>query len=514
MSSPPVLFSLAVDEAGLVQLAEIAAFQAVRGDCIALRGELGAGKTTFARAFICAASGDAMLEVPSPTFALRQDYACSRGPIAHFDLYRLADAREVDEIGLEDALAAGVTIIEWPERAEDALPRDRIELVLAETASPETRQVTLSGLGAARVRAQRIGEIFHFLEAEKDWRAARVAFLDGDASTRSYARLTTVAGTAILMDAPRRPDGPIVRDGLPYSQIAHLAEDVRPFVAISNHLVRHGFAATRVLARDLVRGLLIVEDFGDRAFGVELKQGAPQAPIWAAAVDCLAALRCVPVDAALPVGDGTTYSLPRFDRRALEIEVELLLDWFWPHAKGGTAPEAVRAEFQALWAHEFDVMLAEPPGLFLRDYHSPNLFWMLERAGVQRVGLIDFQDALAEPWAYDLVSVLQDARVDVPAGLEAAELARYCAAVAQEEPDFNAGQFRATYARFGVQRNTRLIGLWVRLLKRDGKPGYMQHMSRTWDYLSRNLEHLELAALRRFYDQHFPLDVRNRPISG
>ena len=153
--------------------------------------------------------------------------------------------------------------------------------------------------------------------------------------------------------------------------------------------------------------------------------------------------------------------------------------------------------------------IVTPSGLFLRDYHSPNIFWRPERAGLDRVGIIDYQDALAEPWAYDLASLLQDARVDVPAELERREFARYCAEVAAYEASFDPAVFAATYATFGAQRNTRLVGLWVRLLKRDGKPGYLKHMPRTWDYLQRNLAHPDLAVLRGWYDTHFPKGVRN-----
>ena len=173
-------FSLILDEAGLVRLAEIVAFQARRADCIALSGDLGAGKTTFARAFIRAMLCDDAVEVPSPTFALRQDYEGTRTLVVHFDLYRIADAREIDEIGLQDALASAITLIEWPERAEGALPKDHFELRLAETGAAETRWGTLTGFGACAGRVQRIGEIEQLLDQQQLWRDARVAFLVGN----------------------------------------------------------------------------------------------------------------------------------------------------------------------------------------------------------------------------------------------------------------------------------------------------------------------------------------------
>jgi aminoglycoside/choline kinase family phosphotransferase len=220
----------------------------------------------------------------------------------------------------------------------------------------------------------------------------------------------------------------------------------------------------------------------------------------------------VPVPASLPLPDGTGYTLPRRDRDAFEIEIELLLDWYWPTLKGEPAPEGVRAEFLALWAPVLDRLLALPGGWFLRDYHSPNLFWLPERKGIARVGIIDFQDALDEHFAFDLVSLLQDARVSVPEELEAELFAHYCAAIARREPAFDRAAFAAAYADFGAQRNTRLLGLWARLLERDGKPQYLQHIPRTWGYLARNLRAPALASLRAWYDRHFPPDVRGKTL--
>jgi hypothetical protein len=315
----------------------------------------------------------------------------------------------------------------------------------------------------------------------------------------------------LLMDAPHRPDGPPVRDGKPYSRIAHLADDdmLRPFVAIGAALRRAGLSAPEVVAMDLDKGLALVEDLGSRAFGAELAAGrTPQAELWGAAADVLMRLRGLPLPASLPLPDGTAYTLPRRDRAAFEIEIELLLDWYWPAIKGEPAPPHVRAEFEALWRPVLDRLLALPGGWFLRDFHSPNLIWLPERQGLARVGIIDFQDALNEHFAIDLVSLLQDARVTVPEALEAQLFATYCAEIEKREPGFDRTAFATAYADFGAQRNTRLLGLWVRLLRRDGKPQYLQHMPRTWGYLTRDLTSVALAPLAAWYDRHFPPEVR------
>lgn len=499
---------VAADEAALVRLAERLALKVRPGDVLALRGDLGVGKTTFARALIRALLGDPDAEVPSPTFALSQTYETPRMSVTHFDMYRLGGASEAEEIGFKDATEAGVAIVEWPERVEALLPRERIEIALADTHDPAVREVTLQAYGAAAARLARLAQIIAFLDTLPDWKEGRATYLQGDASTRAYARLCAGGKTAVLMDAPRQPDGPPIRDGRSYSQIAHLAEDMRSFSAISAALRAAGVNAPAVLAEDLDKGLLLVEDMGDRVFGLELQRGAPQAELWRAAVDVLARLRQVPVPAALPLRDGSTYSLPRRDRAAFEIEIELLLDWYWPAVKGSAPPPSVRAEFAALWRPVIDRLLALPGGWFIRDYHSPNLLWLPEREGLQRVGVIDFQDALNEHAAFDLVSLLQDARVNVPPALEDELFAYYCRLARAADPNFDQDSFADAYADFGAQRNTRLIGLWARLLKRDDKPHYLQHLPRTWGYLDRNLQCRHLAPLKAWYERNFPAHER------
>jgi tRNA threonylcarbamoyl adenosine modification protein YjeE len=504
-----------LDEAGVVRLADLLALKIGRGDVIALRGEVGAGKTTLARALITALLADRAAEVPSPTFALSQVYATPRLTVTHFDFYRLAIAEEAREVGFDEALENGAAIVEWPERAAGLLPENRYEIELTETAEPSTRRLAVRGFGHAAACVGRLAELMAFLDGQPSWRGARIAYLQGDASTRSYARLFGADGTVLLMDAPVQPDGPPIRDGKSYSRIARLAENmVRPFVAIGTMLRHAGLSAPAVEAFDLEKGILLVEDLGERAFAAELAAGTSQAELWRAAVDALIRLRGVPLPPSLPLPDGSSYVLPRRDRAAFEIEVELLLDWHWPAIKGPPAPQSVRAEFMALWAPVLDRLLALSGGWFLRDYHSPNLIWLPQREGVARVGILDFQDALDEHAAFDLVSLLQDARVTVPEELETELFAYYCAEVAAREPAFDRAAFAAAYADFGAQRNTRLLGLWLRLLKRDGKPHYVQYIPRTWGYLARNLRMPELGDLAAWYDRHFPVNLRSGRLPG
>ena len=499
-----------LDEAGVVRLAELLALKIRSGDVIALSGDLGAGKTTLARALIGAVLRDGNAEVPSPTFSLHQSYVSRRLTVAHFDFYRLAGAHEAAEIGFEDAAQDGAVIVEWPERAATLLPETRIEIALAETSDPDVRHVTLRGLGGAGDRIARLADVMSFLDRQADWSRAGITYLQGDASTRGYARLSRYDGrTALLMDAPRQPDGPPIRDGRPYSQIAHLAEDmVRAFAAIAGPLRSAGLSAPEVLAEDFENGLLLVEDLGDRVFSAEVARGAPQDALWRTAVEALVEIQRSKAPQHLPLRGGG-HVLQAYDRAALQVEIELLIDWYWPALHGASVPDAMRAEFLSLWSAVFDRLDRQPPGWVLRDFHSPNLIWLPERDGIQRVGVIDFQDAQRGPAAYDLVSLLQDARVDVTEALEEALFAHYCEARRNHQPHFDEAEFTFAYNALGAQRSTKILGIFVRLAHRDGKHQYLAHLPRIWGYLQRDLRHVTLAPLASWYDKHFPVSVRD-----
>ncbi|NOT72880.1 MAG: tRNA (adenosine(37)-N6)-threonylcarbamoyltransferase complex ATPase subunit type 1 TsaE [Hyphomicrobium sp.] len=513
MSKPYVFPNLT--EADLNRLAEEIAFALLLGDVVALEGDLGAGKTTFARALIRALSGGTELEVPSPTFTLVQSYQTQRFDVAHFDLYRLTDPEEVTELGLDPALQRGIAVIEWPSRAADLLPRERITLTLSDDGAADLRTATLEAEGPAVARIARLAAIRAFTAAN-GWGGAesRFSYLQGDASARRYARLVKPDGQrAILMDSPRQPDGPAIRDGLPYSRIAHLAEDVRPFVAIADTLRSSGFSTPQIYGQDLASGLLLIEDLGDAVFGAELARGTDQLALWTRATDTLVALRQHRPAAQLPLADGSHHTLPLLDHGTLQIETELLLDWYWPALLGPPASADARHSFLALWNDAFSRLLDGPKGWVLRDYHSPNLIALDDRVPPRDVGIIDFQDALLGPEAYDLVSVLQDARLDVPVEIETQLLNRYTADVARAEPGFDDAQFRFAYAALGAERNTKILGIFARLAMRDGKRQYLAHIPRIWGYLARDLEHPGLSALKAWYDTHLPPALRGKALS-
>lgn len=502
-----------VDEFQLQRLAQLVALKIRAGDTIALHGDLGAGKTTFARCLIRAVLGDAHAEIPSPTFALVQTYEAPRLELAHIDLYRLSHEDEARELGAEELAARGALIIEWPERAPSLLGANRLEISLSECLDADHRDLVIDALGTWVARFQRIDEIADFLDDTLQAERANIAYLQGDASARAYARLTGTKRPLILMDWPSQPDGPPVKGGFHYSRIAHLADGTAAFENVDRLLASAGLVVPRIHAADHEHGLMLIGDLGDRVFGAEVAAGRPLEPMWTAATDVLVELRALdaPRVAAWNEVESRAAPIRDYDRGAYEIEIALLPDWYWPLVKGGAIPEAARAAFAAAWAQVLDRILRTPDRcLTLRDYHSPNLLWLPERRGhpAQQVGLIDFQDALIGHPAFDLVSLLQDARLDVPAALEDQLYEHYVGAVRAIEPGFDEAAFRFAYAALGAQRNTKILGIFSRLWKRDGKAQYLRHIPRLWRYLERNLSHPELASLAHWYAFHFPLDIR------
>jgi aminoglycoside/choline kinase family phosphotransferase len=234
--------------------------------------------------------------------------------------------------------------------------------------------------------------------------------------------------------------------------------------------------------------------------------GKPSAPIEAryeTATDLLAELHCQALPDVLPVEPGEDYALPRYDMPALLIETELLVDWYLPRLDARLA-SAKRNAYGALWRDALLPVLEMPATWVLRDYHSPNLLWLPQREGVARIGLLDFQDAVLGPAAYDLASLLQDARVDVPERMEIALLARYVQARRAADPGFDAAAFARAYATLAAQRASKVVGIFARLDRRDGKPQYLRHMPRVWGYLLRSLAHPALAPLAAWYRANVP----------
>jgi aminoglycoside/choline kinase family phosphotransferase len=267
-------------------------------------------------------------------------------------------------------------------------------------------------------------------------------------------------------------------------------------------LRERGLSAPAVLNADRDNGMLILEDLGS----VPVVEGHPPAPIeerYEAAADVLAKLHSEPTPDAIPVAPGVDYRLPRYDMDALLIEADLLLDWYLP-LLGGDIKPAARDGYRALWRSALRPALGGEQVWVLRDFHSPNLIWLPERSGLARVGLLDFQDAVMGHPAYDLASLLQDARVDVPEMMEIALLSRYTRARLAADENFDAAGFVRVYSTLAAQRASKILGIFARLERRDGKPQYLRHLPRVRAYLQRALTHPALAALNAWYIANVP----------
>jgi aminoglycoside/choline kinase family phosphotransferase len=331
--------------------------------------------------------------------------------------------------------------------------------------------------------AERAAAIAGFLESA-GWAGAERRPLAGDASFRRYERLALDGRTAMLMDAlPPR-------------------EDVRPFVAMARHLVGLGYSAPRILAEDTDAGLLVIEDLGDATYTSELARGADEEALYTLAVDLLIDLHRNPGAARIDV--------PPYDDRRLLDEAALLTDWYMPAMRGYETPPAARAAYLDLWRTAFATPRQVPETLVLRDYHVDNLMVVAGREGLAACGLLDFQDAVIGPVSYDLVSLIEDARRDVPASLAHAMVERYLGAF----PDLDRAAFAASRAILGAQRSAKIIGIFTRLLERDGKAQYLAHIPRVWRLLEGDLAHPALAPMRAWLDAEIPPGERGVPMGG
>jgi aminoglycoside/choline kinase family phosphotransferase len=274
-------------------------------------------------------------------------------------------------------------------------------------------------------------------------------------------------------------------------------EDVRPFLHVGAHLAGIGLSVPEIIAADAERGFLLIEDLGRDTMATRLDAGDDPLPLYLAAAEALAALH----EHAPPEG------LPRWDAARMgETAAATFLQWWWPEALGEAPSPAVEAEFHAAIAAMLAPFAAR--GFVHRDFFPANLM-PLDRAAPRHVGILDFQDAAVGHPAYDLVSLVEDARRDVDEDIRQQAIGRYLA----HRPGLDAGDFRAAMAVHAAQRHLRVAALWTRLARRDGKWHYLRHGPRCWALLDRALAHPATAPLRRFLDTHVPPGLRANPAS-
>jgi aminoglycoside/choline kinase family phosphotransferase len=322
--------------------------------------------------------------------------------------------------------------------------------------------------------------------AGNGWEGAKRTQLPGDASFRRYERLTLGGRNAMLMDAPPPQ------------------ENVDAFVAVARHLKSLGFSAPDIFAKDKANGFLIIEDLGEATFTRLLasSKDTTETELYQLGVDVLIELHRIETVGVMPPG------LEDYDNDKLLDEALLLVDWTWPTVFGDDdAPDDVRDAYRNAWLAVFAALGGQPPTLVLRDYHVDNLMILDGRQGIARCGLLDFQDAVCGPRAYDLMSLLEDSRRDVGNDLKDAMLERYLAAF----PDIERPTFETAFAILAAQRHAKVIGIFTRLSRRDAKPAYLVHLPRLWRLLENAITHPALTPVAAWFDTHFPPDQRGIP---
>jgi hypothetical protein len=337
--------------------------------------------------------------------------------------------------------------------------------------------------------------------------------LPGDASTRRYERLVLEDGsTLMLMDAPPSAESapcppqatPAERKLAGYNAMARLAAGrVEAFAACASFLRSRGLSAPEIVALDAPQGLAVTEDLGDNLFARLIEAGANESELYFAAVEALARLHAEAPPAAIG-GEGLDWPLLAYDELALKTGADLFVEWFPRYDPRVKLDDAAVTEWAELWA-PLQKRAADGASVFThRDYHAENLLWLAGREGPARVGMIDFQDAVRAHPSWDLHSLLQDARRDVSPELEAASLDRYFSL----RPGVDREAFMADYVSLAAMNEARILGIFARLIVRDGKPRYGAFMPRMWRHLARNLTAPGMEGVKAWFERHVPEEVR------
>lgn len=325
--------------------------------------------------------------------------------------------------------------------------------------------------------------------AGHNWKPEHRSLLADDASFRSYDRLIDGDRRAVLMNAPP-----------PH-------EDVRPFIHIANHLKRIGLRSPEIYASDVDLGFLLLEDFGDNTYTRILNSSPDQEQtLYELAVDVLIYLHKLPDSEMIP-DNLDIYSLDFY-----QTETQIFTEWYLPHILDQDLPPEAVVSYQAVWRELFEFVLSERRCLVLRDFHVDNLVLLDGSAGLNSCGLLDFQGALLGARTYDLMSLLEDARRDLPDQLVTQLKSRYYAAFPElSAPGPARNAFDASYAILGAGRHAKVIGIFTRLCFRDAKPDYLVHIPRVWKLLERSLKHPMLGALEDWFDTYVPKHDRVVP---
>jgi tRNA threonylcarbamoyl adenosine modification protein YjeE len=475
------------DQGATELLAEDVAACLRRGDAVALSGELGAGKTTFARALLRSLAGDLALEVPSPTFTLVQPYDLPRFPVAHVDLYRVTDPAEIEETGMLEALGDGAVIVEWPDRAEQLLPREALRMALEIAGSG--RRALLTGGKDWQERIRRSRSARDFLEANGFAGAHRLA----TAAWSSAPIGEPVVGPDRTARLVAWPDDADPR-----------ASSLDARIAGNGDLRRAGLSAPELIAADRRRGLALVEDLGDERL-VDANGPIPERAF--VAIEALAELhvRARPTEVS---HGGARHVIPELGRAGLASDAAHFADAYLPRVAQTALPARERREFERLWRAVFERLVDVERSWIVRPLGWHDLVWLPKRQGLQRVGFAFAGELLVGPAAYNVATLCQDATLPVSPQLEADLLRHYLALRHSADAHFDSDRFSIGYAIITAALATHGLGvasLHARAGTEDEATG-----RRRLGYLHRALAHPVLSDLAVWYERHVPTLPRGR----
>lgn len=451
------------------------------GDVIALTGYLGAGKSHFARALV-RALGSRQKHLPSPTFTLLQTYDDTRMPVAHTDFYRLGDPSEAEELNLDPFIEHGLTVIEWADNAPHMCPARTLWVRLEDEGGG--RSITFKseddswekrfGFFTPDLQRPVTDKGRHdFVQRTTGKKGQVITPVSADASFRSYWRVRMGDSAQILMDAP----APM--------------EDLERFVRVDKFLEANGVRVPHVYEADLESGYALIEDFGNSTVFDAVESGADPMKHYEAAVDILA-----------HIAQSEKAAVPRQEKENWLDEACHFTDWFLPYATGHATHTADRRQFRELIWGLMAQMPELPQTTMLKDYHCQNLMVLPDGAGVESLGVLDFQDARIGPVSYDLASLLYDVRYKVPSHFHSILTARMAGSMPGHVTPEALSQGVKMVA---IQNLLRIAGVFTRLARRDGKTQYLDYMPLLWSHADALLAEVpEAEALAAFIDKQTP----------
>ena len=460
----------------------------VKGDVVALIGEIGSGKTTFSKRLINELTSIQVNEISSPTFNLYSIYNKNGVQVNHYDFYRVEDSEDLSEIDLAESYESGITIIEWADKYINVLKNDYIEVHIREKRYHREYQVI--GRGNFIQRIKNANSLEYFLEQTNlkiNWQEN----IQGDASKRKYNRLYTEDTTLILMDSSQEKKT---------ANPTKLSTSINDYIHICKYLEKINIRVPKLFYTDTENEYLIEEDFGDLQYS-RIVSERNFIELYQPAINTLLHITEIDHPHDLEVGD-MTYKIPEYDDMTYLNEIEIFIKFYWPYKKGVICSQSTQNEFMDIFS-ELLGKLTSDKSLVLRDFHSPNLMFLDTEKNHRKCGVIDFQDALIGHPIYDLVSLSQDARVTITEEQENFLIEQYKDGVNYNNYNFDKSTIMDQYCILGVQRSLKILGIFARLSIIDNRNDYIIHMPRVIHYIRRNIKNSNLSDLSNWLKLNF-----------